>query len=215
MPAINYYQPWLRPFLQSRKNSLPPGIKSYYYYSFEDGLWDVLANKFPPGRQLTCLVPDFYCLDVVNNLTARGHKIVFYPLDKHFQISGPKLGIYINRYQPEVVVVFHPCGITAKCLQQPDWNQDLPRESVIIEDWVHRLVNPEEIKLTDDRHIVIDSLRKVSPLPGSRIFGSERALNFSQAENSHFNLYVARSLSLYILFRLTLKAGLQLIDRGS
>jgi hypothetical protein len=199
MQAINYYQPWLRPFLGKKKTELPDGVKSYYYYSFEDGLWDLLSNKFPRGNKLIFLIPDFYCLDVIENIKARGHRVIFYPLDKDLQIAPKLFETFISKYRPDIVIVFHACGITSQV--------NLVQNCLVIEDCVHRLVNPAKIKPANDRHIMMDSLRKVSPLPGSRMFGTGKALSFSQAKNSYLNLYSIESLFYYIIFRFLLKIG--------
>jgi hypothetical protein len=199
MQIINYYQPWLRPFLGKKKTILPVGIKSYYYYSFEDGLWDLIANKFFEDAHLTFLIPNFYCMDVVENIKARGHKVVFYALDRDFQIAPKLFRTYVKKYSPDILIKFHACGITSKI--------GLPHTGLLIEDCVHRLVNPAEIKLTSDRHIIMDSLRKVSPLPGSRMFGTATALSFAQTRKSYGNVYVIKSLFYYFLFRLGLKIG--------
>lgn len=75
---------------------------------------------------------------------------------------------------------------------------------MIIEDSVHRLVNPIKINLLNDRHFIIDSLRKVSPLPGSRLFGR---LDFPQTRQTIFNLYFLQSIFYFLLFRFILVTG--------
>src|SRR5512141_2170199 len=121
MPLVNYYQPWLLPFLTMRANYWPSNIKSYYYHSFEDGLWDVIDNKFPKGKQLTVLVPDFYCKDVVDNILIRGHRVVYYPLDRNFQISNDKFTEFVKTYRPDIVIIFNACGITSNLMKKTGW----------------------------------------------------------------------------------------------
>jgi hypothetical protein len=204
---INYYQPFLWPFLQFKKNISPPEIKSLYYHSFEDALWDFIQNKFKNKKNITILVPDFYCSDVLDNLKLHGYKYIYYSLDKYFQISTSRFRTYLWFYQPDVVIIFNACGITSELLLDTYWLSDLPKHSWILQDNVHNLTNPKKIKLIDDRHIIIDSLRKVTPLPGSRMFGNFKALNFTQNKSSYFSKYFISSMFYYLLFRLIFIAG--------
>lgn len=207
MPAINYYQPWLKPFLQHAPSVLPRGIKEYYYYSWEDGLWDLLKNKFPEEKGLVFLIPDFYCIDVVINIQARGHKVYYYRLNKDFQIDEENFAKEIKYRKPDVAVIFSACGITSNLLEHKSWVRHLKDKAIILEDAVHRLIDPKEITLINERHVVMDSLRKVSPLPGSRMFGAEAMLNFRQAPHTKVNFYLLKSLWWYINFRFVLSCG--------
>ncbi len=198
---FTYYQPWLLPFLKFGTKSLPKNIKQTYYYSFEDGLWDLLRHNYP-NKKVNFLVPDFYCSDVLDNIRRHGHDYIYYQLDKNFQITTDKLRRYLWLYQPDIVIIFHACGITSQLFLNKSWMADLPKESTVIEDSVHRLVNPEKIKLLNTNHLVMDSLRKVSPIPGSRMFG-----NVDFIPDRIYNLYFIKSSILYILFRIFLNLG--------
>lgn len=204
---LNYYQPFLLPFLKSSPNPPIPGIKSYYYHSFEDALWDLIQHKFSAGKRLTILVPDFYCSDVLDNLKARGYKYIYYSLDADFQISTPKFRKYLSTFAPDIVIVFHACGILSNLFIDKSWFPELTPHCLIIEDSVHRLVDPANISLINNNHFIIDSLRKVSPLPGSRLFGTPSGLSFSQAPSSFLSYYSLSSFFYYLLFRLCLITG--------
>jgi len=201
---LNYYQPWLLPFLQRQPASVPKTLTMLYYHSFEDGLWDLINHKFPPGKKLHLLVPDFYCSDVLDNLILRGHKYTYYPLDSDFQISVSKFKKFLWLFRPDIVIIFHACGLTSNLVIDTSWVKDLPNNAVIIEDSVHRLVDPGSVRLFHPRQVVIDSLRKVSPFPGSRLFASSDFINYP-APSNHLSLYQIRSFFYYFIFRLVLK----------
>lgn len=203
---INYYQPFLFPFIQTTPHRQPLGLKTYYYHSFEDALWDFLDHKFP-GRKLRFLVPDFYCSDVLDNIKSRGHEYIYYQLDQDFQIAPSQFQKYLWLNQPDIVIIFHACGITSNLLKNLTWLSDFPKTSLIIEDSVHKLVNPQQVKLVNTRHFVIDSLRKVSPLPGSRIFGLPNGLDFIPSQSSFISSYFLSSFFLFLLFKITLSIG--------
>lgn len=203
---IDHYQPFLLPFLQFRKNRLTIGIKRYYYYSFEDGLWDLLKNKHIP-KGATVLIPNFYCMDVVANIRSHGWTVEYYPLDTNFQISSLTFQTYIKKYNPSVVIVFHAVGITSNLILNRTWTKILDKKTIIIEDNVHRLVNTETVTVPQHNWFILDSLRKVSPLYGSYLYGKNSDMSFIQT-NFKFNVvYVFSSLLLFLFFRITLLLG--------
>ncbi len=53
-------------------------------------------------------------------------------------------------------------------------------EKTIIEDCVHRITDPNKIKLLTPHHIRIDSLRKVTPVQGSNLYGNSNFIDFSE-----------------------------------
>jgi hypothetical protein len=203
---LNYYQPWLLPFLQAKSSSVPMPLTMRYYHSFEDGLWDLIRHKFPSKKKVSFLVPDFYCSDVLDNLISHGFSYTYYPLDANFQISASHFKKYLWLYHPDIVIIFHACGITSNLLKDSSWLSDLPKTSILVEDSVHRLVDPQSIHLIHPHHVVMDSLRKDSPFPGSRMFGSPEFINFGKPF-SHLTIYQLQSFFYYFLFRFLLKLG--------
>ena len=200
MLTTNYYQPWLFPFLSFRKTSVSPGIIRYAYHSFEDGLWDLLQQYALP-RGSVILVPDFYCMDVIDNIRHHGYRPVFYPLDDNFQIRPDRLYRFVRRYSPGVIIIFHACGIRSMTVHKPSWMRALPKETIIIEDCVHRLLDPSTVTIRRSTHYVMDSLRKVSPLPGSHMYTRKKLPNVTK-RYSVFNRYAIASAGYYVLFRL-------------
>jgi hypothetical protein len=154
----------------------------YFYLSWEDALWDLLKYfSYPKGSVV--LIPDFYCADVVKNMKEHGLKCVTYPVDRNFQTSVKFFKQAINKTQPQIVIIFHSVGITNKLINQfNDWQAVLPKDCLLLEDSVHRLVEPNKLKLLADRHVVIDSLRKVIPIQGSNLYGTEVIKNLEQTK---------------------------------
>jgi hypothetical protein len=101
-----------------------------------------------------------------------------------------------------VVIIFHACGITSDLVIDRTWLPDLPSASLLIEDSVHRLVNPAGIKFLTDNHFIIDSLRKVSPLPGSRMFVKSPEVFCPNQVNPFLSAYSMKAAFLYFVFRL-------------
>lgn len=166
---INYYQPFLLPFLRTQTYRLPEGVSRTYFVSFEDALW-VLLRTLQIPKDSTVLLPDFYCIDVIENIKAHGLHVEYYPLDDHFQITEKELQPHITKHRPHLLIIFHACGITSAVTEKLDRILQKNRDLIVIEDAVQRLINPEKVAILSPRHYVIDSLRKVSPLPGSFLY---------------------------------------------
>ena len=177
---INYYQPWLYPFLKFSKTPLSVKAGRFFYHSFEDALWDLLNKKKVPKGSLF-LIPDFYCGDVLANIKLHGYKFILYSLDKHFRIKTKVFSKILKKYRPAVVVVFHAAGITSELMTDLSWTKMLGERTLLIEDCVHRVVNPANLKFISDNHFIIDSLRKISPLYGSCIYGTEKGMSYVPA----------------------------------
>jgi hypothetical protein len=157
--------------------------------SFQDALWALVKIKFKSKRKLHFLVPDFYCSTVLDNIRARGHRYTYYPLNSNFQISSSKFSQYLWVHRPDIVVIFHPFGITSELISDQSWVQELPGKSLIVEDCAHCLINPDEIQFINTRHFLIDSLRKTCPFQGARIFSKQktRFTNRLHRSNPKFN----------------------------
>ena len=195
----NYYQLWLFPFLSLRKRPLPRGVSQRFYHSFEDGLWHILQYRDIPKNSVI-LVPDFYCTDVVNNIRTHGYTPVYYGLDKHFQISTVRLRAMIRQRRPGAVIIFHAAGVTS--------HTKIPntKRTLIIEDCVHRIVDGNTLRIRHKNHYVLDSLRKVTPLPGSRMFGKNSTI--PDTHTPAINGYFLRSFAWFILFRIAYVSGM-------
>lgn len=203
---LTYYQPFILPFLHPKRYVLPHGIFQKHFLSFEDALWTILAAKNIPSGSVI-LLPDFYCMDVVENIRRHGYTPVFYPLDDNFQISNTTFVTLIRRNRPQVIILFHACGITNKVAKDIRYMRSLCEKALVIEDCVHRLINPSTMQLVHTNHIAIDSIRKVSPLYGSFMY-SKFALDETQMTNKQREYsYILFTHLLYTLFRMAFVLG--------
>ncbi len=131
---------------------------------------------------------------------------MYYPVDAHFQTPVRILNKCIQIYRPSAIIIFHAAGIPSTVLQSASWQQHLPKETIVIEDCVHRLINPSRIHLYSDAHYAIDSLLKVSPLPGSFLYSTTTS-RYNPQSHSYVNRYVLHSTGYYILFRILYTLG--------
>lgn len=201
---LHYYQPHLHHFLGRKRHTLPHNVSRAYYWSFEDALWDVLPT-LGIAKGSTLLLPDFYCMDVAQNIISHGYIVKYYPLDTSFQISESLFTKYVQKFQPSAVVIFHACGIRSTILQTPFLRLLMKKGTVVIEDAVHNLIDMSAIAVQHKNHIIIDSLRKVSPLPGSFVYGKPEVIELLQQHVTSISWYSIQSGLYYFLFCIGMK----------
>lgn len=191
-------------YLSLKKNLLPQNLVHFHYLSWEDALWD-LKKFFSYSDGSLVLVPDFFCLDVVENMISHGFQVVTYPVDRNFQTDPILFSSLLKEYQPDVAVIFHAVGITNALFQhKKKWLSSLPENTLLLEDSVHRVVNPEDISIVSQRHVVIDSMRKVIPLPGSNLFGSQAIATLRPSSTLETIPYQIIVLGWWLLFQFCL-----------
>lgn len=163
--------PFIRAFFapKSKQNEQPKGYRRMFL-SWEDGLWHLL-KVYKVKRGATVLLPEFYCGDVANHMLEHGLEVTYYPVDRLLVTSTVELVRAINKYKPEIVVIFHAVSITNTLMSEADkWQRKLSPTCLIIEDCVHRIVEQERITFLSERHFLMDSLRKVVPIQGSNTY---------------------------------------------
>lgn len=171
----------------------------------EDAIWEFIRlKKIPKGSVF--LFPDFYCLDVLQNIQRHGFIYKLWKVDKDFNTDIKKFTEYIAKYKPKIIFIFHSAGITSNVLHDKSWMSVLPQDCFIIEDSVHRVVDPSQVSLFHKNHIIMDSLRKVLPLPGSFMYGSPDTISYSQ-KPYRLSRYVLSSTALYAMFSFILQIG--------
>lgn len=198
----------LHHYLTRRSLTVPKHLGHFFYMTWEDALWDLLAYFHIPQKS-RALVPEFFCGDVVTNMKTHGIQSYWYPCDQNFQTDPHVFKAWLIKHQPHIVVILHAAGITNQLFAKKDiWIDALPKNAILIEDSVHRIVDPRHIQLIAPRHLVIDSLRKVVPLPGSNLYGSQEVLaQLKTTPTQKAFLYQLSVMGWWMLFQglLTLK----------
>ncbi len=201
---INYYQPFLLPFLRKHTYRLPDHVRQSYFLSFEDALWELLTTRGVPNDSVI-LVPDFYCLDVVGNIRAHGYRVEYYPMNDQLRTVPAVINQYIRKHKARVLIVFHACGITNMRVTK-EFLDRYPH-LIVIEDAVQRLVNPEGVRLLSPRHYLIDSLRKVSPIPGSMVYRHVSSPPITKGSPQMGWKYILRTMGYYVHFHVLNACG--------
>ncbi len=177
-----------------------------FFLSWEDALWHLLEiHKIQKNSKI--LVPEFFCGDVVDNMQAHGLQQVTYAVDKYLQPNQADFTKKLQTEKPSVVVIFHSVGITNPLLRNTqDWLQFLPQNAVLIEDCVHRVIDPQAIKFVAKNHYIIDSLRKVVPIQGSRVYSQQSVPKTTLTTNLRTAWYRLQVLFWWVLMQIFLIA---------
>lgn len=175
-------QPIVLPAIKksAKQQQLPQNTKSLFYLSWEDALWDILEKKHVPLGS-TVLVPSFFCGDVEENIRSHGYTIAYYPVSKNLQTPLGEFIQTLKNERPAVVVVFHAVGITNTLFNNhTSWIHLLGKNTLLIEDCVHRIIEPNQVRFLHANHFLITSLRKVVPLQGSILYGKPLSIPWSE-----------------------------------
>ncbi len=161
--------PFIRDYF-TLKNNATHKTFSRFYLSWEDALWHLLTiYNVAPGS--TILVPEFYCGNVEDHMSEHDLIIATYPVDKYLYTDTQSFIKKLKQEKPAIVVVFHPVGIYNSLMDDSaKWREYLGHDTILIEDCVHKIVEHTKISFLSDRHFLIDSLRKVVPIQGSRMY---------------------------------------------
>lgn len=184
-----------------KKINADTSIARRFYASWEDALWDFMRISTIKAGE-TVLVPEFFCGDVVDNMEAHGLKAIWYPMDQFFYTDPAEFAQIIKKHTPAIVVILHSVGMENPLWKQKNvWLNELQPNTILIEDSVHRIVNPENIQLIHPRHIVMDSLRKVVPLAGSNVYGYKDFLEFIPTPAYKTILYQIQVFGWWFIFQ--------------
>lgn len=164
-------------YLKSTPNPILKDVKRMFYLSWEDALWDILKKKNVKKNSIV-LVPEFFCGDVENNIRNHGYKVAYYPVSDSLKTTTKELTKAMVRNSPSVLVIFHMIGIENSLMKDQEWLKNLKKETILIEDCVHQIIDINKIKFLRKNHLFINSLRKVVPLQGSFIYGKKEDLLF-------------------------------------
>lgn len=182
---------------------IPPTLHHQFYASWEDALWQLIVY-FQLAQDSITLVPDFFCGDVISNMQSHGLKPIFYNVDQFLRTDPYYFANQLKEIQPSVVVIFNAVGITNQLWNQKEvWLPHLPKNCLLIEDCVHRVVDPNTISLLTSRHIVIDSLRKVVPIPGANLYIDSQFSTLKAPENTNHR-YSFLVIGWWLAFQLCL-----------
>lgn len=187
--------------------SSPTPIHHYFYASWEDAVWDLLVRYHIP-KNASILLPSFFCPDVIANMKNHHLTPIIYPQNQFFHTPSSDFIKLITKHSPAIIVIFHPAGMTADLYQHHhQWLPSVPPDTLLIEDCVHRIVNPTKLNFIRNRHFIIDSQRKTIPLPGSNLFAPTSLPVSDQPPERTLPHYKIRVFVWWMIFQALLALG--------
>lgn len=189
-------------YLGSTKNSCHSDVSNTFYLSWEDGLWDIIRS-FNIKKGSVILVPSFFCDDVIQNMRSHGLTAEYYAVDDDLQPDSDSIAHLIKKKKPAFLVLFHAVGIQNQCVTEA-FISKLPKNLIIIEDSVHRIVQHSQVRIFHDRHICMTSIRKVVPLQGSFMYGRPGFIQKLRGPNQTAFFYSMGVIGWWFLMQLSL-----------
>ena len=172
-------------------------ITSDFYLSFEDALWQFIESSTFESKNV--FLPSFFCTDVSSRITQRGFNIVYYSLDENLKFNQESFLKLTKDKIFAFVIIYYPMGMKDSVPDISWFRDNLGEKIFIIEDYADSLLSEDEVKIIDKRHIAIDSLRKLLPIQGARIWHSKLF-----CKPTTFNTY---ALKTFIFWNLTRAIG--------
>ncbi|MDP2586161.1 MAG: hypothetical protein Q8P32_00090 [Candidatus Komeilibacteria bacterium] len=162
---------FLKPFIFQPLNwpkHQPLFSRQYFFLSFGDSLSFLLEHyQFQPLQQIA-LLPNFYCPETLKYLS-RHFKIVFYQINDDFSVDKESYFKAIQQHQPGLIVNYCFTGFTLSEIEKSRLLGLIGNQTIIIEDYAHRIVDFKEWQSLSERHFIIDSIRKHAPVLGSHL----------------------------------------------
>lgn len=180
----------LLPFQIRENGFLDPGTESGFFLSFADAFRWLMQCR--PKAAATILIPDFYCPETVN-LYAQYGKVVFYNIRDDLAVDVDAYSEAIRKYAPDVIVNYGFFGFPSGNKKIRSLLASLP-ETLVIEDFAHRILSKDEVAFVDRNHVYIDSIRKQTSLLGSHLISQQTETNCGARER--INMYKLRCMAL-------------------
>jgi hypothetical protein len=201
---IDLYQPDISAIWMNKSSEAADCAMSFFL-SYEDALWSLLLSRSAQkqAQETRVLLPDYYCMETVEFLRKRGCEILFYPVDAQLCHDEDAFYCALQDHQPDLIVLYHILGREPKLKHDLKWLTLLKPDAILIEDCAHCLLDHKQIRFLCQYHYYIDSLRKVSPLQGARIFAAQA--NLLPSVGWHWDLHRWHTAWLYLMWRMSLQ----------
>lgn len=169
---IGFSRPFiLQPLGGNKKWFLPKTARRNFFLCFSDALAAIFIHYKISGKNDFILMPSFYCPDALRIINQRA-KIIFYEVNNDFSINKESYFNQIIEYQPKIILNYCFTGFDLTTAERKKIALICPKNSLIIEDCAHRILEKKDIKPVNANHFYIDSIRKFSPFLGSHLINT-------------------------------------------
>ena len=165
-----------------RKNKNPLFKKDNFFLSFGDSLSFLIDYYGIQDKKEIALVPDFYCSDTLVFIS-RHFQIDFYKTNGDFTIDKESYFKEIKEKKPRLIINYSFLGFSLIEDEKKRLIDLIGNDSIIVEDYAHRIIDFADWKPYNNNHFVIDSVRKHSPFLGSHLISGGVIKNKAQKIN--------------------------------
>ena len=180
--------------LRVRKNGfLTSKTRALFFLSFADAFRGLMEKNTKEIKKI--LVPDFYCPETLNVYKTYGN-VVFYKTNQDLAVNIDAYIEAVHAHAPDVIIHYGFLGFPL----QNDAIRSLLRkfpETIIIEDFAHKILCEKNIDFAHPNHVYIDSVRKQTSLLGSHLICPRE--NIEAASFPKVNLYKLRCMLLRVI----------------
>ncbi len=176
----------MQPFLPIPHNLLKKRNKKTFFLSFTDALICIF-KEYGFTKDDVILVPDFYCPVTIETISAH-MKVVSYPVNYDLQHDSASYIQTIKNLHPKVILNY-TLGEFSLSKEEKALLASLPDDTVIIDDFAHRILTDSQIQPLTKNHFYIDSIRKYSPFLGSHVVNELFSFNKGDTVGQSFHRF--------------------------
>ncbi len=146
---------WKAPIAWGKKASYPPNLQRKIFLSWTDALKYLLKEYERP----TVLIPALYCRETAALIGTHG-------VVRTYKKNPIEI---LKAQKPDIVIRYGLKGIPMDMTEKKALREC---GALVIEDFSHAILLPENIQPMHDKHIYIESLRKSVSIEGANMFGT-------------------------------------------
>lgn len=191
---ITFNEPSLLLPYCAKKSILSPSCKADFFLSFSDSFKAVIKGYNKSINKV--LVPDFYCPETLELYREFG-RLVFYKTNKDLTVDVQSYVNLIENHRPEIIINYGFFGFPKDDVRIINALKKLP-ETLVIEDFAHKIIFAEQLDFVHSKHFYIDSIRKQFSLLGSHLV-SQTNSNQIHKRGKRYSIYKTHSISTNIV----------------
>jgi hypothetical protein len=167
--------PFLNQFTAKRNGLKKYFNRRHFFLSFGDSFLYLVKSFNLNDKDAYILLPEFYCPETAGYFGSY-LKPIFYKINPDFSVNKDSYFSLIKNLRPKIIVNYCYTGFNLSPEETNRLKLLINDSTIIIEDYAHRLINPDKLFFINENHFYIDSIRKNTFLQGSHLVSSNNKL---------------------------------------
>jgi hypothetical protein len=176
-----------QPYQAKPHNLLSLRKKKNFFLSFTDA-FICLVKTYNIAKEEIILLPDFYCPETIETMSEY-MRIELYHVKSDLTHDAESYIKAVQTYHPSVIL-HYSLGPFYVSEQEVACIKNLPSNTIIIDDYAHKILTDEVIRPFTSNHFYIDSIRKYSPFLGSHLINP--AFTYSSEDVSWYSWHTCK-----------------------